>query len=262
MEITSRKNQLVKYYKSLINERKARRENGSFVAEGHKICEEAVKSGLAVKSVLATKAALAKYAETAEIVSRRCEIVVINDDISEYISDTKTPQGFFAEVKTLDKPLNSVTIRNSTRFLILDSLQDAGNIGTIIRTGDALGIDGVILTEECADIYSPKVIRGTMGSLFRLPCYIGRAEELIPMLKAEGFSVYGAMLDKSATPLNRLSFSEKSAVVIGNEGSGICEKVQKLCTQSVYIPIENAESLNAAVAASILCWEMQKQKGK
>lgn len=261
MEITSRKNQLVRYYKSLINERRARRENGSFVAEGHKLCEEAVKSGLTVKSVLATKSALEKYPHTAEIISSKCEIVVISDDVSEYISDTKTPQGFFAEVKTLDKPLNSDKIRNSTRFLILDSLQDTGNIGTIIRTGDALGIDGVILTEECADMYSPKVIRGTMGSLFRLPCYIGKAEEFMPLLTDNGFEIYGALLDKTAVPLNKLNFLPKSAVVIGNEGSGICEKVQKLCTRRVYIPIENAESLNAAVAASILCWEMQKQKG-
>lgn len=258
MDITSRKNQIVQNYRVLIKERKARNESGTFVVEGHKLCEEAVKSGLSIKSALATPSALDKYPKTVEIIAQQCEITVINDDISEYISDTKSPQGIFAEVKALDKPFNSVTIRNSTRFMILDSLQDTGNIGTIIRTCDALGIDGVILSEECADIYSPKVIRGTMGSLFRLPCYVGKLEEILPVLTESNFHIYGAMLDKTAKALNELEFAEKSAVVIGNEGNGICEKVQKLCTEAVYIPIKNAESLNAAVAASILCWEMQK----
>ena len=160
-------------------------------------------------------------------------------------------------VKMLDNGENYAKIYKGRRLVILDRLQDVGNIGTIIRTCDAFGIDGIVLSEDCADVYSPKLVRSAMGSLYRVPIVSARLAEELPKLMASGFELYAAMLDENALPLDKAVFGEKSAVIIGNEGSGISEEIVSLCDKKIYIPISGAESLNAAVAAAVLCWEMR-----
>ena len=162
---------------------------------------------------------------------------------------------FFMTLKRLDKSFDLRKIVNG-KYILLDSLQDSGNIGTIIRTAEALGVSGVIMSPDCADIYSPKTVRSAMGSLFRLPVYRCELTETISAMKEAGFGVYAAVLNEGAEKAGSTDLSGNAAVVIGNEGSGVSEAVIKCCTGGIYIPIERAESLNASVAAAILCWEM------
>ncbi len=258
MEITSRKNPAIQRLRLLTRDKKARAEAGEFVIEGYKLCSEAVASGLEITEAYATRAALQKYSDAAKALEGICTVTVISDEISEYISDTRSPQGIFAVAKSLDKIFDSVKIKEYRKIVVLDNLQDTGNVGTIIRTADALGIDAVIVSKDTADIYSPKVVRGAMGSLFRLPCFVCELAQALGLLKDEGFDIYAAILDPTAQQLQDIKFNEKSAAVIGNEGNGISENTLAYCNKKLYIPISNAESLNAGVAASIICWEMAK----
>ncbi len=260
MIISSRKNQLVTHFRNLVRERSYRHECGEFAIEGARLCLEALNSGLVITSFLVTENAKEKYSEIVDAISEEFTPDIINEDISAYISDTKSPQGVFITAKTLDKNESFGKIENGGKYIILDNLQDSGNIGTIIRTCDALGIDGVILSPDCADIYSPKIVRSAMGSLFRLPVIIAELTEIIQSMKEKGFTVYSAVLDETAQRINELNLGENTAVVIGNEGNGVSEAVTQACEKKLYIPISSAESLNAAVAASIISWEMTRRQ--
>ncbi|MBQ8612928.1 MAG: RNA methyltransferase [Ruminiclostridium sp.] len=260
MNISSRKNHQVTHFRSLVRERSYRRECGEFPVEGARLCLEALNCGLEITSFMVTEAAKEKYPEIVSAISEEFEPDIINEDISAYISDTKSPQGVFIAAKMLDKPIEMGKIEKGGKYIILDGLQDTGNIGTVIRTCDALGIDGVILSPDCADIYSPKIVRSAMGSLFRLPVIITELTEVIALLKKSGFNVYAAVLDESAVTISEASLDGKTAVVIGNEGNGVSEAVIKAAENKLYIPIRGAESLNAAVAASIISWEMTRRQ--
>lgn len=257
MIISSRKNPAVTLYRELDRDRKARDRENAFNIEGVRLCEEAVKAGLTIIQAFITETALRKYPDTADKLHEVCEPVIITDDLGSYISDTKTPQGMFITAKKLDKKENSCTIYNG-RYILLDGLQDTGNIGTIIRTCDALGTNGIILSPDCADVYSPKVVRGAMGSLFRLPIMISELPPVISEMKKNGCDVYAAALDKNAESIDNVRFPQNCAVIIGNEGNGVSREVIEAAGKSIYIPIENAESLNAAIAAAIFCNEMRK----
>lgn len=261
MVVTSRKNPSAVHYRSLVRERSYRREKGEFPIEGARLCGEAAKNGVEITSFLVTDGAAGKYSEIFNILREITEPIFISDELAAYISDTKSPQGMFITAKMLDKPALSGKIKDGGRFLMLDGLQDSGNIGTIIRTADAFGLDGVVLSPDCADIYSPKIVRSAMGSLFRLPIMETELVEFIGTLKHAGFEVYAAMLDGGANRLDDVKFGKKTAVIIGNEGNGVSEQVYRAAGQKIYIPIENAESLNAAVAASVIGWELSKKKG-
>ena len=257
MIISSRKNPAVAKFRELNRERKTREAEGLFNIEGVRLCEEAVNAGIEIETAFVAETAARKYADAYDTLCGACEPVMITDDIASYISDTKTPQGMFITAKMLDNSEKMCKIECG-RYILLDGLQDAGNIGTIIRSCDALGISGAVLSPDCADIYSPKVVRGAMGSLFRLPFAVTPLPCFIAGLQAEGYSVYAAVLDRNAQSIDDVRFPKKCAVVIGNEGNGVSEAVIAAAGKSIYIPIENAESLNAAVAAAIFCNELRK----
>lgn len=253
MELTSRKNDIVRRFRELSRDKKLRDMQGVFVAEGDHLCKEAVQSGLEISFALATERALKKYPAATELISAAKGYAVISEDIAEYISDTKAPQGLFAEIRR-----SAASQVPSGKLVLLDGVQDPGNVGTIIRTAEALGIKGVLLSPACADVYSPKTLRASMGSVFRLPCVVCDIPQMITALRNDGYTVYGSMLDETAQRLGDISFCDKSAVVIGSEGSGISEETKSACTGGLYIPISGAESLNAAAAASMILWELSK----
>lgn len=257
MIISSRKNPAVMLYRELNKERKAREREGKFNIEGAKLCGEAVDAGLVITDAFLTEEAERKYPDIAGKIRDVLDPTMITDDIASYISDTKTPQGIFLTARTLDKNEKTCKI-DSMKYILLDGLQDAGNVGTIIRTCDALGIGAVVMSPDCADVYSPKVVRSAMGSLFRLNVMTAPLPCFIAGLQADGYTVYAAVLDKNAESINDVRFPGKCAVVIGNEGSGVSRDVINAAGKSIYIPIENAESLNASVAAAIFCYEMKK----
>ena len=257
--ISSKDNKTLKYISKLISSAKYRQAENRFVVEGVRLCEEALKNDASIDIFICSTSAAQKYSDIVEKLELRSYKTYICDDrIFCALSDTKTPQGVLCVVKTLDKQAHFDTIKNNGLILALDNIQDPSNLGTILRTADALGISGVVLSSDCCDIYSPKVVRGSMGAVFRIPFYI--TNELSKFIN--DFNDYGksfaCVLDDTAVSLSEVNFSTPALAVIGNEGNGVSCDVINSCQSKLYIPMHNnAESLNAAVAASIVMWEMK-----
>ncbi|MCL2637061.1 MAG: RNA methyltransferase [Oscillospiraceae bacterium] len=262
--ITSRQNPKITHFRALMRDRKARLEHGQFAVEGEKLFDEAVSCGLTPQNILITEKFSQKNANICEKAANLCNIDIISTDLAEYISDTKSPQGVFFSLELLDKFSKLSTLiystKNSTKIIALDGVQDPGNVGAVIRSCDAFGVSALLLSDNCADIHAPKVIRSAMGSAFRLPVHRGNLAEMLAELKQNGFAVIGAALNERAEKLGSFEFPEKSIAVIGGEGGGISAEVLALCDKQLYIPIKNAQSLNAAVAAGIIIYEQQKEK--
>ncbi len=251
--ISSRKNKFICQIRSLLRERSERRESGLFAAEGDHLCGEIAGLGREVELFLYTEKAKEKYADSVNrLLNKSRESYCITGELAEYISDTKSSQGLFVACA-----MNSRAIaENAKKVVILDGVQDPGNVGTIIRTAEALGFDGVICTGACADVYSPKVLRASMGSVLRMAYEEQTAQTLRGRLP--DFSLYASMLDENAARLGEEHFPKKTAVVIGSEGGGVSSEIAALCDKTLYIPISGAESLNAAIAAGIIMWEVAK----
>ena len=200
----------------------------------------------------ATAAALAKTPELAQF-----DPAEIAPHVAEKLSGTKSNQGVFALFETPVPPAD--TLDTARRILMLEGVQDPGNVGTIIRTADAAGLDGVLLSNQCADVFSPKVLRATMGSIFRMNL---RTTDDLPgeltKLREKGYSILSSQLD--GTPFyERQGVAERFALIIGNEGNGVSEQVQQTATHRVRLPMRGgAESLNAAIAAAIMMYELMR----
>lgn len=251
--ISSRKNENVRVVRELLKSAKYRYETDMFAVEGDHLCGELADCANTIEYFLYTEKAAEKYPETVRKASEKAfAAAVITEELSEYISDTKSPQGLFAAAERFGASIPE----NARRLVVLDGVQDPGNVGTIIRTAEAFGLDGIVYVNSCADRFSPKTLRASMGSAFRVPSLVTAADSLAKFL--EDFTVYGAMPDKTAKRLGDVKFPEKTAIVIGSEGSGISSEIAELCGEKIYIPIQGAESLNAAMAAAVLLWEITK----
>ena len=181
---------------------------------------------------------------------------LVPQSIIEAVSPMKNPQSVLFSCRM---PENENTLEEDEKVLILEIVQDPGNVGTVIRTANAFGIDCVILTGACADPYNPKTIRATMGALFRQKI-VEIGLEGIRELKSKGFAVYGAALKDDCLTIDDIQW-QKTAIVIGSEGQGLTDEMMNACDDCVIIPMEpNSESLNAAVAASVFMWEMRKNR--
>lgn len=249
----SASNDKIKYIKKLSRKRE-REKNGEFVIEGTRSVTDAVKNG----------------AEISYIIFKEAEAPLFDLDIPQFstdrktfaeITDTESPQDMLAVAKIRLTPAERIIDAESDIVVLCDRVQDPGNIGTIIRTADAVGNASVILSSGCADLYNSKVIRSTMSSVFNLP--IAKDEELAPIigkLKVRGFKIIcGALRDDSAD-LYSSDLSGRCAVIIGNEGSGVSDEIISLCDLTVKIPMRGkAESLNASVSAGILMYEVLRR---
>lgn len=260
--ITSKDNAQVKLAAALLARKKERDKTGCFVAEGLRLCTDAVQSGVTVRTLLLTVRAGEKYPEAALLQQAAVRTVWISEELADKIGETKTPQGVFAICEKLDNARSAVTINSGGYYLLLAFLQDPGNLGAILRTADAMGMDGVFLGENCADLYSPKVLRGSMGGLFRLPISVGGdpAGDMAALQKA-GVPVYAAALVPDALAAAKVDFSRGGAVLIGNEGNGLPPPLLKAATAAICLPMaQGANSLNAAMAAGMFMWEMQRSR--
>ncbi len=256
-EISSKDNKLIKYIAKLQSSSKFRREEKRFVAEGLRVCVEAVLSGADVVAVLVTENALNKHSDTLKpLLESNTDTYITSDKAMAAACDTQTPQGVVCVIKTLDNNIDLDTINN--KYILAENVQDPSNLGTILRTADALGLSGVIMTKECCDIYSPKVCRGAMGALYRVPfTIIDSAPDFIREFNKTGSSF--AAVVREAQPVTECSFEGNCLIAIGNEGNGLTDATADACTKRITIPMSsNAESLNAAIAAGILMWEMIK----
>lgn len=267
--ITSRKNPLVMLAASL-SDKKNREEYGMFMAEGIKLFREAVSASAPISHVLISEALPSSRRE--EILSALASdrysdtvVALLSVGCLEKISTEKSPEGVILLVKHLDiskkiYKIDNVCFRDIGRAVILSSIRDPGNLGTILRSAGAFATDCVILSEDCADLYNPRAVRAAMGAVFRVPTIrVADLGATVAALRAEGRRVLAAELRDRAISLSRADITQSDVFVIGNEGHGIPEEISAACDASVYIPIaEQAESLNAAIAASVLLWEQAK----
>lgn len=244
--ITSRTNPLCAHIRKLNTSNAYRREQGEFVGEGPKLLAEALKAGAQVTAVVSEEGGPPFCPDGV----RRVEVPA---GLLESLCDTKTPQGvlFLCRIPALTLP-EKLT---GSRYLVLDGVQDPGNVGTVWRTADAFGADGLILLEGCADPFSPKVVRATMGAVFRLPVWQSKATDLGERCAGAGLPLYATALGENTQDLGRADLG-RCAVVIGSEGRGVSQEVLSLCEKTLRIPMrERCESLNAAVAATVVLWE-------
>ncbi len=247
--LTSLKNPKVLAWRSL-KERKGRKETGCFLVEGRKMVEEALSSAFSVETLLVSESHGADFSLPEDVPA-----YLLPDHVFAALCDTKTPQGIAAVVRMRAAPVTGSCL------LALDDVQDPGNVGTILRTADAAGFDGVLLSDKCADVFSPKVLRATMGSIFRMPVEItDQLPQALGQLRAQGWSILSSQLD--GTPFfHRDPVGEKFCLIIGNEGNGISPAVQAEATHRLRLPMRGgAESLNAAIAAGIMMYDLMRDK--
>ena len=251
--ITSRKNPLLVHIRRLVSSRSARRSDGVYVGDGIKLLEEAVRWGAPLETVVFTAAAQLPPLP-GEV--RRVEVP---EDVMASISPMESPQGalFLCRQPSLALPERL----DGTRYLVLDGLQDPGNVGTIWRTADALGADGLILVNGCADPFGPKTVRATMGACFRLPVWEGEADEAVSRLTAAGLPVYATALRADSREIGTCALG-RCGVVIGSEGRGVSREMLARSSGTLKIPMRpRCESLNAAAAATVVLWEMSRAGG-
>ncbi len=257
--ITSKDNPVIKLYQKLSSSKKERLQYGLFVLEGMRIVEDAVRENSGLSHLIMTKQAYEKFGETffqADL--RNAKMIVISNELGRKISLTDSTQGVFAICRM---PLErAVKFRENGRYIVLYGLQDPGNAGMIIRTADALGIDGVILSGSC-ELYSPKVVRSTMGSIFRMQIAVENdTERLFEILEKNGVTASASVIDKDAEKITECEFKGSHAVFIGNEGNGLPREIALRCSRRITIPMSGTiNSLNAAMACGILMWELKKQ---
>lgn len=256
--ITSKDNPVIKLYQKLASSKKERLNYKMFVLEGLRIVMDALSENSGIKHLIVTKQALEKYDyELSQADLKDTRMIVISNELGNKISQTEKTQGVFAVCPIPEK--TEITLKENGKYVVLCNLQDPGNAGMIIRTADALGIDGIIMS-NCCDLYSPKVIRSTMGSVFRMKIWNESDESVIfSALSEKNIKSYAAVLDNDAVNINEIAFSGGSAVFIGNEGNGLSDEIAERCTQKVIIPMNgNINSLNAAMASGILMWELKR----
>lgn len=264
--ISSRNNQLVKWAASLAD-KKGRCESGTFIAEGEKLSLEALRRGLPVTHIFVMEDRVARISELLRPYESRyadCQVITLSEGAFSKISTEKAPQGIISVIKHLDffKNMDIIYkedffIPRGERALSLYSLRDPGNLGAVIRSAVAFGVQHIVLSVDSADIYNSKTVRAAMGTMFGVKVSIvSDFASFVEAAKANGRAVYAAELRDGAKSVREIDLTTDDIFIIGNEGHGIPEEISSLCTGSVYIPIsEGAESLNASVAAAVFMWQ-------
>ncbi len=267
-KITSRNNEMIKWAASL-SEKKGRALSSSFICEGIKLTREALSIGLPVSHIFVNEKkaeAIMPIIEEAIDSAKEGEmrIITVTDSVYEKISTEKGAQGVLSVIKYLDNFKYCDIIykedflhSQDERAIILYSVRDPSNLGAVIRSAVAFGVEHIILSSDCADVYSPKTVRAAMGSLFRVNITTVRDfGSLISALKEKGRRIFAAELRPGAVSLEKSGIKRCDCVIIGNEGHGIPEEISMLCDGSIFIPIsDKTESLNASVAAAVFMWE-------
>ena len=251
--IESLKNQKVKDWKKL-QTRKGRKKAQQYILEGFHLVEEAVKAGEEISHLLIREDILQDSLKLNWVNQLSAECIEITDSVARDMADTETSQGVFAVVNITEKMIPQEI---HSPYLFLDAVQDPGNVGTLIRSADAAGFEGIVLGEGSADLYNAKTLRSAQGSHLHLPVYQADLKEWINRFQTEGRPVFGTALDNRAVPYNGEKQTEPFALIVGNEGSGVSQELLLLTDKNLYIPIKGqAESLNVAIAASILMFSL------
>ncbi len=261
--ITSTANGKVKHLVNLQKKRKLRDEEHIFLVEGLRMFVEVPLQRL--KEVYVSETFYKKEQKTIEKIlgGRHIFPEILSDTVYGHVSDTKTPQGVLCVVEREEHTLQEMMSREEGQpfLMVLDNLQDPGNLGTIVRTAEGAGVTGIIMSRECVDIYNPKTIRSTMGSVYRMPFYY--TEDIVGeviRLKEAGICTYAAHLEGKVS-YDEQDYRTACAFLIGNEGNGLRDEVAEQAKEYVRIPMKGqVESLNAAIASSVLMFEAARQR--
>ena len=243
MLITSLDNDRIKGYIKL-KERKYRKKINTFIVEGLHSVLEAYKTGSIIELIL----------EKDEVLPFDLPCVYVTNEIINKISSLETPSNIMALCK-----INNDNVELGNKILLLDNLQDPGNLGTIIRSAVAFNVDSIVLSPDCVDVYNPKVLRSTQGMIFHLNIIIKKLDEIIPKLKEDGYKIIGTKVTHGKDIKESKTYSHY-AIILGNEGTGIKEEILSLCDEYIYIKMnEKCESLNVGVAGSIILYELNNK---
>ena len=259
--ITSVANPRVKQVVQWQSKARERKKDGVFVAEGVKMFEEA--PGGSILEVYLSQEAEKKVQNIPAVRQKLMETgyETVTEEVFARMSDTQTPQGILTVVKQPSYEPNVLLDAPNPLLVVLEDIQDPGNLGTILRTGEGAGITGVIMSSRTVDLFNPKTIRATMGSVYRVPfLYVTDLSEVIRRMHEKGIRTYAAHL-KGETYYDSFSFREPTAFLIGNEGNGLSDEVAECADTYIRIPMEGeVESLNAAVSAALLMYECSRQR--
>lgn len=259
--ITSSSNAKVKQVVQWQNKARERREAGVFLTEGFKLFLEAPEGS--IREVYLSEDAILRLEDRPELRDKlqRVGYETVSGEVFRKMSDTSTPQGVLCVVERPSYTLEQLLDTSAPLLAVLENLQDPGNLGTILRTGEGAGITGVILGKETVDIYNPKTIRATMGSIFRVPfVYVEDLPQAIAVIRGRGVKTYAAHLSGRSC-YDSFSFQGGTAFLIGNEGKGLSPELAAMADSLLRIPMEGrVESLNAAVAAALLMYEAHRQR--
>ena len=245
--ITSRTNPLCTHIRKLASSRSYRERQGQFLCDSPKLLEEALAHGGEVRTVIFTERAAPGGLPS------QVRQVQVPPDVMGSLSPSQTPQGVLTVCALPERSLPKRL--EGRRYLVLDGVQDPGNVGTILRTADAFGADGLFLVNGCADLYNPKTVRATMGAVFRCPAWTCRLEEAEHLLRASGLPLYGTALRADTADVRAVDYS-RCALAVGSEGRGLSAQLLAACDGTVRIPMRaHCESLNAAIADAVVLWE-------
>lgn len=261
--IESRENKIIKRIKAL-QIKKNRDKEQVFIAEGLRFVNH-IPLNQEVELYLISEKFLSEIEKNSDIskYEERADVYVVNDKIFQNVSDTENPQGILAickqKVYNLDDIINDY--KENPFYIIMEDLQDPANVGTILRTADACGVDGVFLTKGCVDIYNPKVLRGTMGSLFNVPVVKNLdLYEIVSKMKEKNINTYAMHLKGEEYPYS-MNFKESCCFIVGNEARGLTDKCANMCDKLVKLPmLGGAESLNASIASGVMLYEVVRQR--
>ena len=264
--ITSANNQQLKSVSALLKKSKERREKKSFVVEGPRMVVEAPAESLKAVYIAESYENNPENQTVLTELRNKCESVgavfeTVADSVFKSVSDTQTPQGIMAVVGMPEYTLDQLLDGEKTHLLILESIQDPGNLGTMVRTGEGAGITGVIMNKTTVDLFNPKTIRSTMGSIYRVPFYVTEdLSETMQLLKKKGVSLYAAHL-KGEHYYTDEDYTKSCGFLIGNEGNGLSDEIANQADTYIKIPMEGqVESLNAAISATLLMYEANRQR--
>lgn len=266
-EITSRQNPYVGYLCKLAD-KKCRDKEKCFRADGIKLLSEAITCGAVIDSVAVTKSAFERYGYVLDTLDDSVSVRMISDGVFSKISEEKAPEGVICVIKYIDKLHKTLSVNDEAECLpseisedetvfVLESVRDPGNLGTVVRTAAAFGVDLLVISRDCADIYNPRTLRAAMGAIFHQRILrVNDVSLTVNSMQHKGRKVYAAALAEDASLLGRCKLEKNDCIVIGNEGHGLSEKTVSACTEKLLIPmVPGTESLNAAVASSICLWE-------
>ncbi|MDR3329727.1 MAG: RNA methyltransferase [Mycoplasmataceae bacterium] len=258
LKITSKDNKLIKSVKKLLDDKKYRDVTNLFIAESARVIETLIKNKVAIRNLLVSVDSR-YFARAKEYENQGIDVVLLSNNIFNSLTTLSNSDGLIA---VCNKPKNIFNFTPNGKYVVLDKIQNPGNLGTIIRTAVGLNFDGVIISNDSVDIFNPTIIRSTMGACFSIPIKIvTNLTDTIAQLKKLNIKVYGTALNKTAKPLDQISFGSTSiAVLFGNEGNGLKDSDLKLCDEIIYIPISNKiDSLNVSIAVGIILYQICKQ---